>query len=86
MRYGRTKPARMGNLQFEVLALLAKRRPGHFMPLELRLERVAKQMIQGVNPWIKTRKHPSGEGTMYSITADGRAKVLIEAKNRGVRI
>lgn len=86
MRYGKTKPARMGNLQFEVLALLAKRRPGHFQKLELRLERVAKQMTQGVHPWIQTRKHPSGEGMMYCITADGRAKVIIEAKNRGVRI
>jgi len=87
MRYGKTRPAKMGNLQFEVLALLSRRRPGHFQALELRLERVAKQMIQGVHPWIKVRKHPAGDGSvMYSITADGRAKVQLAAKDRGVRL
>jgi len=79
----KTRRSRLGNTQFEVLSLLAKMRAGTFMPLELKHERIAKQMVQGVHPWIKTRPSPTEQGVVhYCITADGRSKLGVE---QGVR-
>jgi hypothetical protein len=80
----KTRQSRLGNTQYEVLQLLMRNRPGVFKPLEPRLERVAKQMTQGVHPWLKTMADPAGsDAVLYGITSDGRSKYQIEKQNRG---
>jgi len=79
----KTRNARLSKSQFDVLSHLAAGRPGRYMPLELPQERVAKQMVQGVHPWIKTKPDPVNEGgVLYCITDDGRSKLKIEKAAR----
>ena len=79
----KTRRSRLGNNKFEVLSVLAKLRPGRYTPLELKHERIAKQMTQGVHPWIKTRPSPVEDGTTwYCVTSDGRSKLDIERSAR----
>ena len=83
MTHWKTRRQRLTDPQFDALAMLASKQVGSFMVLEPSLERAAKNMIQGVNPWVKISTIAFIDGqTRYAATTDGRGMHTREAAIR----